>query len=85
MGMKGSSTTSLKFTNAEVPAENLLYKVGKGASIAFNALNIGRYKLAAASVGGSKLAIRETINYALEDNLVNLLPEFDSMIGKISI
>ena len=66
MGMKGSSTTSLKFTDAKVPVENLLYEVGKGATIAFNALNIGRYKLASASVGGSKLAIRETIKYALE-------------------
>ena len=36
MGMKGSSTTSLKFTNAKVPVENLLYKIGKGAAIAFN-------------------------------------------------
>ena len=61
MGMKGSSTTSLKFTDAKVPAKNLLYEVGKGATIAFNALNIGRYKLGAASVGGSKLAIREAI------------------------
>ena len=47
MGMKGSSTTSLKFINAKVPVENLLYKVGKGVAIAFSALNIGRYKLGA--------------------------------------
>ena len=85
MGMKGSSTTSLKFTNAEVPVENLLYEVGKGASIAFNALNIGRYKLAAASVGGSKLAIRETISYALQRKQFGQpLSKFDSIIGKIS-
>ena len=85
MGMKGSSTTSLKFTNAEVPVENLLYGVGKGASIAFNALNIGRYKLAAASVGGSKLAIRETISYALQRKQFGQpLSKFDSIIGKIS-
>ena len=85
MGMKGSSTTSLKFTNAEVPVENLLYEVGKGASIAFNALNIGRYKLAAASVGGSKLAIRETISYALQRRQFGQpLSKFDSIIGKIS-
>ncbi|MDP6180901.1 MAG: acyl-CoA dehydrogenase family protein, partial [Desulfatiglandales bacterium] len=56
MGMKGSSTTSLKFTDARVPVENLLYEVGKGAAIAFNALNIGRYKLGAASVGGMTAA-----------------------------
>ena len=65
MGMKGSSTTSIKFTDAKVPAENLLYNVGKGAIIAFNALNIGRYKLGAASIGGSKQAIKQTLDCLL--------------------
>ena len=85
MGMKGSSTTSLKFTDAKVPVENLLYEVGKGATIAFNALNIGRYKLASASVGGSKLAIREPIKYALERRQFGQpIAKFDSIIGKIA-
>ena len=48
-------------------------------------MNIGRYKLAAASVGGSKLAIRETINYALQRRQFGQpLAKFDSIIGKIS-
>jgi len=85
MGMKGSSTTSLKFTDAKVPVENLLYEVGKGAAIAFNALNIGRYKLGAASVGGSKLAIKETIKYALERRQFGQpIARFDSIRGKIA-
>ena len=85
MGMKGSSTTSLKFTNAKVPVENLLYKIGKGATIAFNALNIGRYKLGAASVGGSKQAIRETMAYAQQRKQFGQpLSRFDSIIGKIA-
>ena len=85
MGMKGSSTTSLKFTNAKVPVENLLYDVGKGATIAFNALNIGRYKLGAASVGGSKQAIKQTLNYALERKQFGQpIAKFDSIIGKIA-
>ena len=85
MGMKGSSTTSLKFTNAKVPVENLLYKIGKGATIAFNALNIGRYKLGAASVGGSKLAIRVTMDYAqTRKQFGQPLAKFDSIIGKIA-
>jgi len=85
MGMKGSSTTSLKFTNAKVPVENLLYKIGKGATIAFNALNIGRYKLGAASVGGSKQAIRETMAYAQQRKQFGQpLARFDSIIGKIA-
>ena len=85
MGMKGSSTTSLKFTDAKVPAKNLLYEVGKGATIAFNALNIGRYKLGAASVGGSKLAIREAIKYALDRRQFGQpIAKFDAIIGKIA-
>jgi len=85
MGMKGSSTTSLKFTNAKVPVDNLLYKVGKGATIAFNALNIGRYKLGAASVGGIKLAIEETIKYAMDRRQFGQpIAKFDSLKGKIA-
>ena len=85
MGMKGSSTTSLKFTDAKVPVKNLLYEVGKGAAIAFNALNIGRYKLGAASVGGSKLAIKETMKYALERRQFGQpIARFDSIRGKIA-
>jgi len=85
MGMKGSSTTSLKFDNAKIPVKNLLYKIGEGAAIAFNALNIGRYKLGAASVGGSKLAIEKTMQYALERRQFGQpIANFDSIIGKIA-
>ena len=85
MGVKGSSTTSLKFTDAKVPAENLLYKVGKGASIAFGALNIGRYKLAAATLGGSKIALELTIKYALERKQFGQpIAKFNSIEGKIA-
>lgn len=85
LGMKGSSTTSIKFTNAKIPVENLLYEVGKGAVIAFNALNIGRYKLGAASIGGSKQAIKQTLTYALERKQFGQpIAKFDSIIGKIA-
>ena len=85
MGVKGSSTTSLKFTDAKVPVENLLYKVGKGTSIAFGALNIGRYKLAAASLGGSKIALELTTNYALERKQFGQpIAKFNSIEGKIA-
>ena len=70
MGMKGSSTTSLIFKDAKVPAENLLYEVGKGATIAFNALNMGRYKLAASDLGGSKMVITEAAQYALATSTI---------------
>ena len=85
MGMKGSSTTPLKFTNAKVPVDNLLYNVGKGAAIAFNALNVGRYKLAAACIGGSKLGIEHSIQYALERRQFGQpIAYFDAIKGKIA-
>ena len=85
LGMKGSSTTSVKFKDAKVPVENLLYEVGKGATIAFNALNIGRYKLGSASVGGSKQAIKQTIRYSLDRRQFGQpIARFDSILGKIA-
>lgn len=64
MGIKGSSTVQLYFQDCKVPVENLLGEIGKGHVIAFNILNIGRLKLAAAAIGGSKMALSESIVYA---------------------
>jgi alkylation response protein AidB-like acyl-CoA dehydrogenase len=64
MGIKGSSTVQLYFQDAKVPAENLLGEIGKGHRIAFNILNIGRLKLCAAAVGGSRRALSYTVEYA---------------------
>jgi len=64
MGIKGSSTVQLYFQDCKVPVENLLGQVGKGHIIAFNILNIGRIKLAAAAIGGAKRAATTTIQYA---------------------
>ncbi len=85
MGMKGSSTTPLIFQNAKVPVENLLYKVGKGATIAFNVLNVGRYKLGASSVGGSKNVIEAASTYAKERRAFGKpIAQFDAIIKKIA-
>jgi len=65
MGIKGSSTVQLYFQDCKVPVENLLGEVGKGHKIAFNILNIGRLKLCAAALGGSKRALSETVRYAI--------------------
>ena len=54
MGIKGSSTVQLYFQDCKVPVANLLGEQGKGHKIAFNILNIGRLKLCAAALGGSK-------------------------------
>ena len=64
MGIKGSSTVQLYFQDCKVPVENVLGEIGKGHIIAFNILSIGRLKLAAAAVGGAKLALSESIQYA---------------------
>src|SRR5579859_3023901 len=66
MGIKGSSTASLFFDNARVPAENLLGEVGGGHRVALNILNMGRLKLATASTGAAKRAVRQAIAYATE-------------------
>ncbi|MDX6694553.1 MAG: hypothetical protein QOF02_2156 [Blastocatellia bacterium] len=66
MGIKGSSTTALVLADVKTPVENLLGEVGKGAKIAFNILNIGRFKLGAMCVGGMKLAITDSVRYANE-------------------
>ncbi|MGM0845815.1 MAG: acyl-CoA dehydrogenase family protein [Bacillota bacterium] len=64
MGIKSSSTRTLILEDAEVPVENLLGEAGKGHIIAFNILNIGRYKLGVGAVGASKRAMDVTIKYA---------------------
>src|ERR1700734_754855 len=64
MGIKGSSTVQLYFQDCKVPVENLLGEAGKGHTIAFNILNIGRLKLCAAALGGAKGALDTTIQYA---------------------
>lgn len=64
MGIKGSSTVQLYFQDCKVPVENVLGEIGKGHVIAFNILNIGRLKLAAAAIGGAKMALTDSIEYA---------------------
>ncbi|MCM3782616.1 acyl-CoA dehydrogenase family protein [Neobacillus mesonae] len=64
MGIKGSSTRPLYFEDVKVPRENLLGEIGKGHRIAFNILNIGRYKLAAGTVGAAKEAVELSSKYA---------------------
>jgi alkylation response protein AidB-like acyl-CoA dehydrogenase len=66
MGIKSSSTTPLILSDARIPAGNLIGNVGDGAKIAFNILNVGRFKLGASVTGGAKLALHEAIRYANE-------------------
>ncbi|MBT8234060.1 MAG: acyl-CoA dehydrogenase [Saprospiraceae bacterium] len=66
LGIKGSSTRQVFFENVKIPKENLLGEIGKGHLIAFNVLNIGRYKLGVSCLGGSKRVAQESIKYAKE-------------------
>jgi alkylation response protein AidB-like acyl-CoA dehydrogenase len=66
MGIKGSSTRQVFFENLKVPVENVLGEIGKGHLIAFNALNIGRYKLGVMCIGGCKEVINMATRYANE-------------------
>lgn len=64
MGIKSSSTRTLILEDAEVPVENLLGEIGRGHIIAFNILNIGRYKLGVGTLGSSKRALQLSLEYA---------------------
>jgi butyryl-CoA dehydrogenase len=66
LGIRGSSTCPLILSDCKVPAGNLLGEVGKGHHIAFNILNIGRFKLGAACVGGARTSLVNGIEYAKE-------------------
>ncbi len=66
MGIKGSSTRQVFFENVSVPADNVLGEIGKGHLIAFNALNIGRYKLGIMCIGGCKKVVEMAATYANE-------------------
>lgn len=71
MGIKSSSTTPLILSDTQVPKENLIGEVGDGARIAFNILNVGRFKLGASVTGGMKLALHHAIRYANERRQFN--------------
>jgi len=64
MGIRGSSTTPIILNDCRVPKDNLLGEIGKGHVIAFNTLNIGRYKLGAGVVGGARNSLNNSIGYA---------------------
>jgi alkylation response protein AidB-like acyl-CoA dehydrogenase len=66
MGIKSSSTRQVFFNNVKVPVENLLGEIGKGHKIAFQILNIGRYKLCNGVLGGAKRALNQAVKYANE-------------------
>ncbi len=66
LGIRGSSTTNVILDDVKVPVGNLLGELGRGHKIAFNILNIGRWKLGIGSVGSAKYALEQGVGYAKE-------------------
>src|ERR1700678_2236163 len=64
MGIRGSSTCPIILNDCKVPAENLLGEIDKGQVIAFNILNIGRFKLGAMCLGGGRVSLESAVSYA---------------------
>jgi butyryl-CoA dehydrogenase len=85
LGIRGSSTCPLVLQDCKVPVENLLGEPGKGHYIAFNVLNVGRFKLGVACVGGARHALAHTIRYAKERKAFGKpIAEFGLIQQKIS-
>lgn len=64
LGIKGSSTRQLILEDVHVPADAVLGEIGQGHKIAFNILNIGRFKLGAGAIGAAKECLKIALDYA---------------------
>ena len=85
LGIRGSSTCPLVLQDCKVPAANLLGEPGKGHHIAFNVLNVGRFKLGVACIGGARYALAHMIRYAKERRAFGKsIAEFGLIQRKIS-
>ena len=85
LGIKGSSTTQIILDNCKVPVDNLLGEIGKGHKIAFNVLNVGRFKLGACVTGAAKQAMLVGVKYANErKQFGQAISEFGAIQEKIA-
>jgi alkylation response protein AidB-like acyl-CoA dehydrogenase len=86
LGIRGSSTCPLVFADCHIPAANLLGEAGKGHHIAFNVLNVGRFKLGVACIGGARHAVAHMVRYAKERTAFGKpIAEFGLIQRKISL
>jgi butyryl-CoA dehydrogenase len=85
LGIRGSSTCPLVLQDCKIPRENLLGEAGKGHHIAFNVLNVGRFKLGVACIGGARHALAAMVRYAKERHAFGkAIAEFGLIQRKIS-
>jgi alkylation response protein AidB-like acyl-CoA dehydrogenase len=85
MGIRGSSTCPIILNDCKIPVENLLGEIGKGHVIAFNILNVGRFKLGAMCVGGGRVSLENAIGYAKQRKAFNkVIADFGLVREKIA-
>jgi butyryl-CoA dehydrogenase len=85
LGIRGSSTCPVILNDCKVPVENLLGEIGKGHVIAFNILNVGRFKLGAMCVGGGRVSLESAISYAKQRKAFNkVIADFGLVREKIA-
>ena len=85
MGIRGSSTCPIILNDCKIPVENLLGEAGRGHLIAFNILNIGRFKLGAMCVGGGRVSLENAIGYAKQRKAFNkVIADFGMVREKIA-
>ena len=85
MGIRGSSTCPIILNDCKVPVENLLGEIGKGHVIAFNILNVGRFKLGAMCVGGARVSLEQAVGYAKQRKAFNrVIADFGLIREKIA-
>lgn len=85
MGIKGSSTAQIYYTDVKVPVENLIGGRGEGFRIALNILHMGRMKLGANVIGAAKETIRNSVKYANERKQFGvLISTFGSIKHKLA-
>jgi butyryl-CoA dehydrogenase len=85
LGIRGSSTCPVILNDCKVPVENLLGEIGKGHIIAFNILNVGRFKLGAMCVGGGRVSLEHAIGYAKQRKAFNkVIADFGLVREKIA-
>ena len=89
MGLHGSSTCALSFSDAMVPAKNVLGEIGQGHKIAFNVLNVGRFKLGGATVGALKYVLQIASAYAAGrkqfGKTIDSFPLVQAMLAKMAV
>lgn len=84
LGIRGSSTCPLILEDCEIPVDSVLGQIGQGHKIAFNILNIGRWKLGVGAVGAAKYCLELGVGYARDrKQFGKSISEFDLIRKKL--